>query len=162
MTFPRVKIGGWGVGDPLTSAQQNQLDIDHTNALDGLNGGTYTLGSKLLLDGTGGVQLNKLFRNYRALTGNYTVDASGYDYVIGVDTTTATPSYAVTLPAIVVGRVLLIKHTAGTPPLLVTPNGSNTIDGINASYTLQQIGSAIMLLGASASGAGSWIIIGKV
>lgn len=34
MTFPRVNPGSWAVNDKLTSTQQNQLDIDHANAVD--------------------------------------------------------------------------------------------------------------------------------
>ncbi len=37
MSFTRVNPGSWAVGDPLTSAQMNQLDVDHSSAL---NGGT--------------------------------------------------------------------------------------------------------------------------
>ena len=36
MTYPRVSpAGGWAVGAKLTSAQQNQLDIDHSTSLNG-------------------------------------------------------------------------------------------------------------------------------
>lgn len=34
MSFSRVNGSGWAVGDRFTSAQANQLDIDHANALD--------------------------------------------------------------------------------------------------------------------------------
>jgi hypothetical protein len=34
MAFVRANPGGWAVGDVLTSAQQNALDIDHANSLD--------------------------------------------------------------------------------------------------------------------------------
>jgi hypothetical protein len=34
MSFSRVKPDGWAVNEKLTSAQQNQLDIDHTKAVD--------------------------------------------------------------------------------------------------------------------------------
>ncbi len=34
MSFPRVNPPGWGLGDKVTSAQHNQLDIDHSNSLD--------------------------------------------------------------------------------------------------------------------------------
>lgn len=34
MTFPRVKPDAWAVNEEVTSAQLNQLDVDHANALD--------------------------------------------------------------------------------------------------------------------------------
>ena len=34
MSFSRVKPGGWAANEKLSSAQQNQLDIDHANAVD--------------------------------------------------------------------------------------------------------------------------------
>src|SRR5258706_3219759 len=34
MAFTRVKIGGWSVGEELKSSQQNQLDINVSNAVD--------------------------------------------------------------------------------------------------------------------------------
>lgn len=64
MTFPRVNLLGWALFEELTSAQMNQLDIDHSNAVDGLNGGTYNLSAELrfendtvfieMLEGTNG------------------------------------------------------------------------------------------------------------
>ena len=39
MTITRVNPAGWSLGDKLTSAQQNQLDIDHANALDKTSAG---------------------------------------------------------------------------------------------------------------------------
>lgn len=33
-TFTRVKPASWAIGEKLTSAQQNQLDIDHSNSVD--------------------------------------------------------------------------------------------------------------------------------
>lgn len=44
MSFSRVNAAGWAVGDPLTSAQQNGLDIDHANALDRSTAGDTILG----------------------------------------------------------------------------------------------------------------------
>jgi hypothetical protein len=40
--FTRVKGGGWAAHEKLTSAQQNQLDIDHANAIDGAGGSAGT------------------------------------------------------------------------------------------------------------------------
>jgi hypothetical protein len=55
MTFSRVNAVGWGLFEVLTSAQMNALDIDHTNALDGLNAGSYDIGANALsIAGSGG------------------------------------------------------------------------------------------------------------
>lgn len=64
MTISRAKPAGWGVGDKLTSAEQNQVDTNTTYALDKRAGQTDTLGSvvtvsgDLLLDPTGRVAAN--------------------------------------------------------------------------------------------------------
>jgi hypothetical protein len=34
MSFARVKVSGWAFGEKLTSAQMNQLDIDHSTSVD--------------------------------------------------------------------------------------------------------------------------------
>lgn len=51
MAFSRVKVAGWAYGEIFTSAQANQLDIDHANAIDGAAGGHYTLTGPLVIDG---------------------------------------------------------------------------------------------------------------
>lgn len=51
MTFARVKAEGWDEGELLTSDQQNQLDVDHTNALDGAAGGSYSTTNDLSVNG---------------------------------------------------------------------------------------------------------------
>jgi len=53
MSFTRVNLLGWALYEELTSAQMNQLDIDHANAIDGQLGGEYNLGANVLeLNGT--------------------------------------------------------------------------------------------------------------
>lgn len=49
MTISRVKPANWGVGEKLTSAQQNQLDTNTTYALDKRAGQTDTLSSLVTL-----------------------------------------------------------------------------------------------------------------
>lgn len=53
MTISRVYPSAWGVGEKLTSAQQNALDINVTNALDKRAAQTDTLGSIITLSGVG-------------------------------------------------------------------------------------------------------------
>lgn len=51
MTFSLVKPGGWAFGELLTSAQMNALDTDHANAVDGNQGGSYSLAAPLSIGG---------------------------------------------------------------------------------------------------------------
>jgi hypothetical protein len=57
MTFARVKPLGYAFGEILPSADINQLDIDHVSAVDGVNGGDYTLGTDLRFLGAKKVHL---------------------------------------------------------------------------------------------------------
>ncbi len=52
MSISRVKPAGWGVNEKLTSAQQNALDINVTNALDKRAGQTDTRASNVTVTGT--------------------------------------------------------------------------------------------------------------
>ena len=63
MTFARVNAPGWSVGAKLTSAQQNQLDIDHANALDKTgdtipNTSVISLAGTMNISGGGGITVN--------------------------------------------------------------------------------------------------------
>jgi hypothetical protein len=74
MAFVRVNPSGWAFGAKLTSAQQNQLDIDHANSLDktvagdqlagtvGMGAGAAilvnTAGAKIVSSVTNGIQSN--------------------------------------------------------------------------------------------------------
>jgi hypothetical protein len=49
MTFSRAKSAGWITGDKITPAQINQLDVDHTKAIDGVAGGAYAPTSPIVL-----------------------------------------------------------------------------------------------------------------
>lgn len=51
MTISRAKPPGWGVGDKLTSAEQNQVDLNTTYALDKRAGQTDTLASNVTVTG---------------------------------------------------------------------------------------------------------------
>lgn len=55
MTINRANPPGWGVGDKLTSAQENQVDINTTYALDKRSGQTDTLESIVSCVGAGRV-----------------------------------------------------------------------------------------------------------
>ena len=50
MTFTRVNPLGWALFEVLTSAQMNQLDIDHADAIDGAGGGVYSPTATIELD----------------------------------------------------------------------------------------------------------------
>lgn len=95
MTTPRVKPAGWGVGEKLTSAQADQLDINITNSLDKTSAGD-TLSGVVTLSGVGRIvptrtdgadadttylvgTSNVLIRVTSAVTANraYTLSATG-------------------------------------------------------------------------------------
>ena len=51
MTFSRANPLGWALYEELTAAQMNALDVDHTGAIDGVNGGFYTPSSPIHING---------------------------------------------------------------------------------------------------------------
>ena len=51
MSFSLANPTGWTTGDLLTEDQINQLDAEHAAAIDGSNGGSYTLGNPLSITG---------------------------------------------------------------------------------------------------------------
>lgn len=81
MTISRVNGAGWGVGDKLTSAQANSLDLNGTYALDKRSGQTDTLASVVSCSGAGriiptfvaGTDANT---SYTAGGGNTVINAS--------------------------------------------------------------------------------------
>ncbi len=86
-------------------------------------------------------------------TANYTVVVS--DYVVAVDTATASGPVTITLPAAEVGRVYLIKDSGGSASsknITVQRAGSDTIDGAN-SVPLQSDYAAVSVVCVAA---GKW------
>lgn len=81
MTFQRVQILGWALFEVLTSPQMNQLDIDHTNALDGAGGGVYvptaTIQLELPDDSGVGSPLTVFGAKSTTSTGTYGLRAGG-------------------------------------------------------------------------------------
>lgn len=51
MTFPLIKPGGWAPNAPLTSDEINAFQANLVKALDGVNGGTFTLLAALIFAG---------------------------------------------------------------------------------------------------------------
>lgn len=51
MSFSLANPTGWTTGDQLTEDQINQIDLEHSRAIDGTNGGTYSLTSSLIIGG---------------------------------------------------------------------------------------------------------------
>lgn len=51
MTFALIKPSGWNPGDLVTHTHLNLFQAALVNAVDGMNGGTYTLGSDLTFEG---------------------------------------------------------------------------------------------------------------
>jgi hypothetical protein len=53
MSFTRANVAGWATGEVLTTTQMNQLDLDHSRAVDGNAGGTYTPSAAIIINGSG-------------------------------------------------------------------------------------------------------------
>src|SRR5580704_12436882 len=83
MAFTRVNPSGWAIGAKLTSAQQNQLDIDHANALDKSAAGDTLLGVVVLGPGAQLVAANAA--NIVA-SGENAIESSSY---LGINATVA-------------------------------------------------------------------------
>lgn len=66
MSFSRANPLGWALYEVLTSAQMNALDIDHSNAIDGAGGGSYSPSSPLVIDNVD--QLEMSATNYPSQT----------------------------------------------------------------------------------------------
>lgn len=143
--------------DALTAAEAAALDLGQFKSINGDDGGTWAPGATIIIGGAG-IQFNKALFQTRIVTAAYTLDASGVDFILAVDTTTG-PAFNVQLTAPTVNRVVKIKHYKGALTLGVVPNGTNTIEGLNAQYALNQIGSGITLVGISTT---EWIITEKV
>lgn len=59
MSFTRANPGGWVQGNVLTPAQINQIDINHSRAVDGNAGGTYAPATPIVVNG-GGMEIDTL------------------------------------------------------------------------------------------------------
>jgi hypothetical protein len=73
----------------------------------------------------------------RTITGSYTVDNSGNDYLIYLNSSSA---FNLTLPAPTLGRVIVVKDVSGaleTNPCTLVRHGSENIEGLAASRVLQ-------------------------
>jgi hypothetical protein len=53
MSFTRVNPTSWSTGDQITDTHINTLDIDHANAVDGADGGSYTVSAPIIIGGSG-------------------------------------------------------------------------------------------------------------
>lgn len=86
MSFTRAKADGWiGGQDPVTAAQLNQIDLNQSRALDGNNGGTYSLGAFLQLEGSG-VRLGGA--NHQIISGGTLTLKSGGTFATEASSTT--------------------------------------------------------------------------
>lgn len=92
MTISRAKPAGWGVGDKLTSAEQNQVDLNTTYALDKRTGQTDTLSSLVSLAVGGRVVV--LSQAGTDANGSYDIDDG--QIIKSASLTTAARTYTIT------------------------------------------------------------------
>ena len=143
-----------GTGDLWNMTSTNGLDLATAGQVVKFEGTTVLEKTKLfggaVTGSASGVGL-KLAATEK--TANYTVVVS--DYVVAVDTATASGPVTITLPAAEVGRVYLIKDSGGSASsknITVQRAGSDTIDGAN-SVPLQSDYAAVSVVCVAA---GKW------
>lgn len=134
MSFGLANLSGWSTGDQLTPAQINQLDQEHAQAVDGSNGGTYTLALKLTFNGAAvriatlespSVNGDVVFNDDVSISGN--LAASGNSSITGPAVFTNTVSF----------------------------NGSNTFNGSSGFASDVTFASTVTVIGLSSFGQNS-------
>jgi hypothetical protein len=96
---------------------------------------------------------NYLMSDVKAATSSTTLTTT--DQFFFADSKTAAGAMNCILPAAaagVVGKIYFIRNIPGGANLTVTPNGTDTIDGVNAAITLTTASGAILICSA----AGAW------
>lgn len=154
--FPSGLVDGV---DSLTAAEMVALDDDHVKAPNFDDGDTKSPAAKVTVGGAG-MELLKLLLGARtpAVT-PYALDAAGADVALLVDTTIDPAGVEIDLPAAVANRTVYVKAQTGTNGVRIKPNGTETIEGLNANYALTQLGSSVMLVGLPAGG--GWAILSR-
>lgn len=105
MTFARVKPGDWAFGERLTSAQENQLDINASRAVDGYAGGTYTPTDPIVINGDG------LQTSVVPATGNAVTNKT---YVDGLIAKSHGAQFGLSGSAVTIGSKLTVTGTGPT------------------------------------------------
>ena len=106
MSVPRVNPPQWGVGDKLTAAQINQLDLNFTYALDKRAGQTDTLSSVVTASGAG-----RIIGTYAAgADANTTYLLSGANSIINAAAITAARTYRLSNTGAVAGDRLMVLN----------------------------------------------------
>jgi hypothetical protein len=109
MSIVRVNGASWGIGDKLTSAQMNGVDINTTYAIDKRSGQTDTVASVLSLSGAG-----RLIEKYAAGADADTAYlVSGANSIIDVATLTADRVYTLSNTTAVAGdRIMILNRSS--------------------------------------------------
>lgn len=128
--------------------------VDGSNDLYYVNGsGT----SVQITDGSGLVSSSSALVTYKAITTTpYTVLSSDTNKALVIDTSSAK---TLNLPTAANAMYLYFKDqdgTAATNNITITPNGSDTIDGVNASITIDENYGSYTLV---SDGSSAWYII---
>jgi len=116
LTFSRIQPTGWATNQKLLSTEMNQLDLDHSRALDGNAGGTFAPSSALVINGSGlqvggsGFSCNTFASTGNCTLGNDVADVHQWNGTLA--TTNGTLSVAGTGTVALSGTTLL--SIAGT------------------------------------------------
>jgi hypothetical protein len=158
--------GGSSAGSTLTlrsslNATKGRVIVDETTPSTSPTTGAFTVAGGVGIQGStamGGAQ----YVNYGStVTSNYAVSAT--DFIIPVNTSTASSNVVVTLPSVTSatrGRLIIIKDIGGATSqlnkaIVIQASGGNTIDGA-ASVTIDTEYFALTLV---SNGATNWSII---
>ncbi|MRG98200.1 hypothetical protein [Polyangium spumosum] len=145
MSFTRIKPGGWAVNEKLTSAQQNQLDIDHANAVDktgdtveglitfqGGGGITIATGGFLTISG-GSLNISGAGNSINLLSGaSLTTDATSPVSFGG----TLSVAGATTLGALTVNGITALNGATTVTGALTTSNTVTANGAVTTNSTL--------------------------
>lgn len=120
-------------------------------------GGALTVTGALVSAGTSSTGADRVA--FSAITTSTTLAAATHS---NVSASTSGGAVVLTLPASVTGNVgtifVIEKGDTSANLLTITPNGTDTIDGVNASIVVMGMGSSVTLV---ASGTGAWVIISR-
>lgn len=174
MTFPRVRLS-WPALSVLASSEMEKFDTNVSNALDGLNGGAYSLLAALVLGRSSGAAAQALHVTSRAtldrLEGHITsgleltVDGGGVLQVANAGTLAALDGAAVIIAADIgaggANLAILGRMNVGATGV-VNFNGDSTTTfngtfGHNANLNIGAFSTTSIITGASLLDAGTWV-----
>lgn len=133
MTISRINPTAWGIGDKLTSAQMNGVDINTTYGLDRRAGQSDTLAAVITLSGAG-----RIIEKYAAgADADTTYLVSGANSVIDVAAITADRAYTLSNTNAAAGDRITVLNRSTSSYVTIKRNDGTTLvvlGGISTGY----------------------------